>query len=48
MFNNYGHLINVEYTFDFCPQKIGVLKIFMLLKKLGNLRFFCLVISGRL
>jgi hypothetical protein len=36
LLNNYGHLIDVEDNFHFCPKLLGILKIPSCLKRFGQ------------
>jgi len=36
LLNNYGHLIDVEDNFHFCPKRLGILKISSCFKKFGQ------------
>jgi hypothetical protein len=36
LLNNYGHLIDVEDNFHFCPKLLGILKISSCFKKYGQ------------
>jgi hypothetical protein len=36
LLNNYGHLIDVDDNFNFCPKLLGILKISSCFKKIGQ------------
>jgi hypothetical protein len=36
LLNNYGHLIDLENNFHFCPKRLGILKISSCFKKIGQ------------
>jgi hypothetical protein len=48
LLNNYGHLIDVEDNFHFCPKYLGISEnIFMPKIKSGSLKKQFPIISGR-